>query len=121
MGQLFIGTGKIGPRLFLCILMDYDSRMILDYEFGSVNSDKLKQKLCSKRGLNEIPPTSRCVSALFASLSAEEMSQYIYRNNDERMESAANWIRYYNTERIHASLNYKTPEEVYLETHSSLN
>ena len=115
MGQVFIGTGKIGPKLFLCVLMDYESRMILDYEFGSVNSDRLKQKLCRKAGLDEIPPASRYVSAIFASLAAEEMSRYTYDDNEQRKESASDWIDFYNNKRIHASLNYKTPREVYTE------
>jgi transposase InsO family protein len=118
--QLYMGTGKIGPKLFLCVLMDYDSRMILDYEFGSVNSDRLKQKLCRKAGLDEIPPASRYVSAIFASLAAEEMSRYTYDDNEQRKASASDWIDFYNNKRIHASLNYRTPKEVFAENQKNL-
>ena len=30
-------------------------------------------------------------------------------------ESASDWIDFYNNKRVHASLNYKTPKEVYAE------
>lgn len=34
MDQLYIGTGKVGPRLYLCVLMDIESekRKIVRYE-----------------------------------------------------------------------------------------
>lgn len=119
MSQLYIGTGKIGPRLYLCALMDYESRMILEYEFGSTNSEKLKQKTCLKAGLETSPPVSRYVSSFFSSLSAEQMSRYRFRDNEERKDAAFDWIKYYNFERSHSALGYKTPAEVYYNKHPS--
>ena len=117
MDQLYIGTGKVGPRLYLCVLMDFKSRMIIGYDFGPTNSDKLKQKLCQSRGIQTIPPKSRYVSSFFSALSAEQMMQYRFDSNDDRKAAVEEYIEFYNEERIHSSLGYKTPREVFTRNH----
>ena len=117
MDQLYIGTGKVGPRLYLCVLMDFESRMIIGYDFGSTNSDKLKQRLCQSRGIQTIPPKSRYVSSFFSALSAEQMMQYRFDSNDDRKAAVEEYIEFYNEERIHSSLGYKTPREVFTRNH----
>ena len=121
MDQLYIGTGKVGPRLYLCVLMDIESRMIIGYDFGSTNSDKLKQRLCQSRGIQTIPPKSRYVSSFFSALSAEQMMQYRFHDNDDRTAAEEEYIEVYNEERIHSSLGYKTPREVFTRKHFIVN
>ncbi|MBQ3831224.1 MAG: integrase core domain-containing protein [Spirochaetales bacterium] len=115
--QVYIGTGKVGPRLYLCVIMDYESRMIIGYDFGSTNSDKLKQRLCQSRGIQTVPPKSRYVSSFFSALSAEQMMRYRFHDNEERKAAVEDYIEFYNEERIHSSLGYKTPFEVYSRNH----
>ncbi len=115
--QVYIGTGKVGPRLYLCFIMDYESRMIIGYDFGSTNSDKLKQRLCQSRGIQAVPPKSRYVSSFFSALSAEQMMQYRFHDNEERKAAVEDYIEFYNEERIHSSLGYKTPFEVFSRNH----
>ena len=117
MGQLYIGTGKVGPRLYLCVLMDFESRMIIGYDFGSTNSDKLKQRLCQSHGILIIPPKSRYVSSFFSALAAEQMLRYRFHDNDDRKAAVEEYIEFYNEERIHSSLGYKTPREVFSRNH----
>lgn len=112
--KLQIGTGHIGPHLYLCVIMDIDSRCIIAFRFGKSNSDKLKQSLCADLGI-EVPQSSRIMSSFFSALSAERMLLYRCHDNDERIEAAAEWIDYYNTERLHSSIGYKTPSKVYEE------
>lgn len=112
--MLQIGTGHIGPHLYLCVLMDVDSRYIIAFRFGKSNSDKLKQSLCADIGI-EVPPSSRIMSSFFSALSAERMLLNKFHNNDERMEAAVDWIDYYNIQRPHSSIGYKTPSKVYEE------
>ena len=92
MDQLYIGTCKVGPRLYLCVLMDFESRKIIGYDFGSTNSDKLKQRLCHSRGIQTIPPKSRYVSSFFSALSAEQMMQYRFHDNDDRKAAVEEYI-----------------------------
>lgn len=117
MDQLYIGTGKVGPRLYLCVIMDFESRMIIGYDFGSTISDKLKQRLCQSRGIQTIPPKSRYVSSFFSALAAEQMLRYRFHDNDERKEAVEDFIEFYNEERILSSLGYKTPREVFTRNH----
>ncbi len=115
MSQLYIGTGKVGPRLYLCVVMHFESRMILGYEFGSSNSDKLKQSLCRNLGIQSIPPVSRYVSSFFSSLAAEQMLRYRFHDNDERKMAVVDYIEYHNNDRLHSAIKYRTPREVFME------
>lgn len=113
MDQLSIGTRKVETRLYLCVLMDFESRMIIGYDFGSTNSDNLHQRLCQSRGVQTIPPKSQYVSVL----SAEQMMQYRFASNDDFKAAVEEYLEFYNEDRIHSSLGYKTPREVFTRNH----
>ena len=108
-----MGTGHIGPHLYLCVIMDVESRYIIAYEFGKSNSVKLQNLVLSKAGFSEKLPPSRYVSAFFGSLMQECIYMYEFDNNEQRKEAAADWIDYYNNKRLHSALDYRIPCEVY--------
>ena len=56
------------------------------------------------------------IERLWRSLKYEEVYLKAYENIPEARASIAEWIRFYNFERPHQSLGYKTPWEVYQET-----
>lgn len=117
--ELFIGTCHIGPHLYICAVMDKASRYIIAFRFGKSDSEKLKTELCNDLGIAEMPPKSRYMSSFFGSLS-DKINSYIFRNNDERMMCAVEWIEYYNTERMHSAIGYRTPFEVFQENMEKL-
>ncbi|GEM_PF-2262608 len=47
-------------------------------------------------------------------------SQQVRARRDAR-ESLAGYFKFYNTERLHEALGYRTPEEVYLSTDRTIN
>ena len=109
-----MGVGNIGSNLYMCVVMECESRMIVGFGFSSKDTEKFRMGVCKEAGLDSMPPTSRLISAFFASLKAEKMNLYKYVSNTERKESASNYIQFYNEVRPHASLDYKTPREVYV-------
>jgi len=110
-----MGTGHIGPHLYLCVIMDDESRYIIAYEFGKSNSIKLQNILLNKLGIDGDIPSSRYVSAFFGSLMQECIYPCKFDNVDQRKEAVINWIDFYNNDRPHSSLKYRTPREVYSE------
>ena len=60
---------------------------------------------------------SRYVSSFFSALAAEQMMQYRFHDNDDRKAAVEEYIEFYNEERIHSSLGYKTPREVFTRNH----
>ena len=54
------------------------------------------------------------VERLWRSVSYEEVYQKEYEDVWDAEENISNYFKFYNTERIHQSLDYRTPEEVYL-------
>ena len=113
-----MGTGHIGPRLYLCVLMEKESRFVTCFEFGKSNSDKLKKQVIEKAGIIEKPSSSRIVSAFFGSLTQECLYQNTIKNPDIIKAKVSDWINYYNFDRIHSSLGYKTPYEIFNSLHS---
>lgn len=53
------------------------------------------------------------VERLWRSLKYEEVYLKDYRNVSEAITGLGNYFQFYNRERLHQSLNYKTPESVY--------
>ena len=51
---------------------------------------------------------------LWRTIKYEEVYIKEYDSPREAKTSLAEYITYYNTKRLHASLNYQTPEEIYL-------
>jgi len=54
------------------------------------------------------------VERLWRSVKYEEVYQKEYEDVWDAEENISNYFKFYNTERIHQSLDYRTPEEVYL-------
>jgi len=54
------------------------------------------------------------IERLWRTLKYEEVYIHSYETVREAKESLGRYFRFYNTERLHESLGYKTPEEVYL-------
>ena len=55
------------------------------------------------------------VERLWRSLKYEEVYLKDYRSVAELVMGLTNWFRFYNDERPHQSLKYRTPAEVYQE------
>jgi putative transposase len=53
------------------------------------------------------------IERLWRTVKYEEVYLKAYQNGREARISLANYFRFYNTERSHQSLGYKTPAEVY--------
>ena len=53
------------------------------------------------------------VERLWRSVKYEEVYLHDYANVAEAIEAFKKYFAFYNTERLHESLNYKTPQEVY--------
>lgn len=54
------------------------------------------------------------IERLWRSLKYEEVYLHAYKDGLEAMRGISGWMKDYNTENPHKSLNYQTPEEVYL-------
>jgi len=63
---------------------------------------------CSDKGC---PEDNAFMESFFKTLKAEEVWLEDYRSLEEADESLAGFISYYNSERMHSSLNYMSPEE----------
>ena len=50
-------------------------------------------------------------------INTEQMMQYRFHDNDDRKAAVEEYIEFYNEERIHSSLGYKTPREVFTRNH----
>jgi putative transposase len=47
-------------------------------------------------------------------LKLESLYRYLPKNRQELIERVAEYRRFYNVERVHESLDYRTPASVYL-------
>lgn len=57
-------------------------------------------------------PTDNAVAeAFFKSLKSEELYRRLYRSEREFRESVDDYMRFYNEERLHKTLHYKTPQQ----------
>jgi len=61
------------------------------------------------------------IERLWRSLKYEEVYLHSYETVKEAKEGIGRYFSFYNRERLHESLGYKTPEEVYLSTDESFN
>lgn len=57
------------------------------------------------------PYDNAVAEAFFASMKKEELYRTIYKSERQFCESVDSYIRFYNTERPHSTLNYKTPDK----------
>ena len=56
------------------------------------------------------PYDNAVAEAFFASMKKEELYRTIYKSERQFCESVDNYIHFYNAERPHSTLNYKTPD-----------
>lgn len=61
------------------------------------------------------------IERLWRTLKYEEVYIHSYETVKEARESLDRYFRFYNTERLHESLGYRTPEEIYLGWSNSIN
>jgi len=61
------------------------------------------------------------IERLWRTVKYEEVYIHSYETVREARESLGRYFRFYNTERLHESLGYRTPEEVYFGQGRTLN
>ncbi len=61
------------------------------------------------------------IERLWRTLKYEEVYIHSYETVKEARESLGRYFRFYNTERLHESLGYRTPEEIYFGRSKSIN
>lgn len=61
------------------------------------------------------------VERLWRSLKYEEVYMKAYENIFEARAAIAEWVRFYNLERPHQALGYRTPQEVFLSTTGNIS
>jgi len=61
------------------------------------------------------------IERLWRSLKYEEVYLHSYETVREAKESIGRYFSFYNTERLHESLGYRTPEEIYQSTDETIN
>ena len=59
------------------------------------------------------------IERIWRSLKYEEVYLKAYSSTSEARREIGNWIKFYNQERTHQSLDRKTPHQVYLERMSN--
>lgn len=57
------------------------------------------------------PHDNAVAESFFASMKREEIYRNQYKSEGQFMKSVDNYIKFYNTERPHRTLNYKTPDQ----------
>lgn len=95
------------------------SPAIFNTDQGSqFTSKKFIEKLISKDIKISMNGKGKCwdnifVERLWRTIKQEDVYIKSYENGQEAFESLGIYMNYYNTERLHQSLNYRTPEEVF--------
>ena len=82
----------------------------LQYEF----TEKPEKVGIPIRELEEVGYLIISSQILWRTVKYEEVYIHSYDTVKEARESLDNYFRFYNSERLHQSLGYKTPQEVYL-------
>lgn len=69
------------------------------------------------------PQDNSHIESFFATLKKEELYRKTYHSPEDFFQSVKEYIKYYNNQRLHSRLNYRTPKEVldeYDEKHNAL-
>jgi transposase InsO family protein len=93
---------------------NYRSRAFGDY----LKTREVTQSF-SKPG---VPYDNSVMETFFASMKREELYRYKYRSEREFRAAVDRYIDFYNTQRPHKTIHYKTPqakEEAYAKTHKT--
>ena len=67
------------------------------------------------------PYDNAVMESFFGTLKKEELYRIRYRSERQMKECIASYIKFYNEERLHERLNYKTPDQIEAEYHSNFN
>ena len=135
--MLYRGTGKAEHGYRIAVVMDPDSRLILGYSVNTWHKEKPKKgQLYSELEkdamemasaalmqygradrIADLQDTSKSkyASSFFSAMAKEQLWRYDYRTLDELKALVDDYVSYYNNKRIHSSLNYKTPAEVWFD------
>lgn len=68
------------------------------------------------------PHDNAVAESFFSTMKREELYRKDYHSDSDFMDSVRRYIEFYNTERPHTALNYKSPictEEMYASSHNS--
>lgn len=116
------GTGKLAHGFRMSVVID-DSRFVLGYALGNYRNisnmeiaarDHANDFLRSY-GLNEIDLVSknRIVSGFFGSMMRECLYFEEYKTIEELEIIIKDYVEFYNYDRIHSSLKYEVPFDVW--------
>jgi putative transposase len=67
------------------------------------------------------PDDNAYIERVFRTFKEEEIWLNEYDTFSEAYESIAQYVKYYNSQRIHSALGYRTPDEVFDDTNITLN
>jgi putative transposase len=104
---------KVGGRyLYMTVIVDVHSRKVLSWRI----SNSMEKEFCIsalEEALDNI-----YIERFWKTLKYEDIKFKYYVEVSDLKEGVANFIRFYNHNRFHQSLEYKTPDEVYYEAFS---
>jgi putative transposase len=99
--------------------IDFSHSLVIRSDNGPQMTSFMFQEYISKLSILEheyIPPSTpnknAHVESFFSILEREHFNIHYFRTYMEAYKETINFINYYNTRRIHGSLNYKTPIEI---------
>ena len=96
---------------------DPENGLIFHSDQGSNYRSRAFRAFLAERGVTQSfsnpgsPYDNSVAESFFSSMKSEELYRYKYRSEKEFREGVARYIRFYNSERPHKSLNYKTPDQ----------
>ena len=96
---------------------DPENGLIFHSDQGSNYRSRAFRAFLAERGVTQSfsnpgsPYDNSVAESFFSSMKSEELYRYKYRSEKELREGVARYIRFYNSERPHKSLNYKTPNQ----------
>ena len=96
---------------------DPENGLIFHSDQGSNYRSRAFRAFLTERGVIQSfsnpgsPYDNSVAESFFSSMKSEELYRYKYRSEKELREGVARYIRFYNSERPHKSLNYKTPNQ----------
>lgn len=96
-----------------------DKGLVLIHDNGSQFTSRRYQLFCQELGIKSVrtsyrhPETIGAIERFFGTVKEEEVWRKDYESYEEARSSILLYIQWYNAERIHSALGYKTPLEAY--------
>ena len=96
---------------------DPENGLIFHSDQGSNYRSRAFRAFLTERGVIQSfsnpgsPYDNSVAESFFSSMKSEELYRYKYHSEKELREGVARYIRFYNSERPHKSLSYKTPNQ----------